>query len=134
MDQTSPEPAIPEALTWIEKTKIYIIEVLLRKAGPAALGSLLSLATAFILAHQGAFESWGVNYIGSWSPDWLKTHEISGQILLLELDTTSLKAISGGIALIVAFFVTGGHHVAAAITRKPQDGGQRATDNAPPEA
>lgn len=136
MDQLSQEMAVPEDLTWIEKAKIYAIEVVLRKVGPAAFGSLLSLATAFILAHQGAFEAYGVNYIPTWSTDWLKTHEISGQILLLELDTTSLKAISTAIAVAVAFFVTGGHHLKAAIKGTPQSGdkrdqstgGQRATD------
>jgi hypothetical protein len=120
--------------TLLEKMKTYAVEVVLHKVGPAAIGSLLSLATAFILAHQNAFQAWGVNFIPSWSPDWLTTHEISGQILLVELDTTSLKAISGAIALVVAFFVTGGHHVTAALTGKPQTGGQRATDQAAPPA
>lgn len=136
MDQTSLGMAIPENLTWIQKAKIYGIEVVLRKVGPAAIGSLLSLATAFILAHQGTFESYGVNYIHEWNPLWLNTHQISGQVLLLELDTTSLQAISGAIALVVAFFVTGGHHISATIKGTPQSGdkrdqatvGKRATD------
>lgn len=125
-DQALPEPRAQ--INLIDKTKIYLIQVVLHKVGPAAIGSLLSLGTAFILAHQGAFEAWGINYIPAWSPAWLSTHEISGQILLLELDTASLKAITGAIALLVALFVTGGHHVTAAITGAPQSGGQRAGD------
>lgn len=122
---------MPADLTLMQKMKIYGIEVVLRKVGPAAIGSAVSLAAAFILAHQNAFESYGINYIQEWSPEWLATHTITGKVLLLELDTTSLQAISGIIALAVAFFVTGGHHISAAVTGKPQSGGQRATDQPP---
>ncbi len=101
---------------------------MLRKVGPAALASALSLVTTFILAYQGEFEAWGINYIAAWSPAWIASHDVSGKVLLIELDTVSLQAIGAVITAAVAFFVTAGHHTSAAIKGAPQSGGQRATD------
>jgi hypothetical protein len=114
--------------TWLEKLKTYAAEVILRKVGPAAGASLLSLLAAAIAAHQQILETFGVNYIASWSPAWLSTHDISGHVILVELDTTgtAVWAIIGAAA--VGLIVAGGHHVTAAVTGAPQTGGQRATD------
>lgn len=123
MDQT-----LPATLTQIDKLKIYAIEVLIQKVGPAALSSVVSLITAFLLAHQGRLESFGINYIPEWTPDWLLTHAISGKIILIELDTTSIAMLSVVGALAVASILGTGHHVGSFITGKPQFGGQRADD------
>lgn len=122
--------------TWLEKVKIYAVEVILRRVTPAAAASLLSFVVAALAAHANSLEDYGVNYIADWSAAWVVTHSISGHVLLIELDTSSLKVIgavfTGAAALAAMLF----HHTAATVTGKPQSGGQRATDqvDSPPSA
>lgn len=79
----------------------------------------------FLTANAGKLEPWGVNYIPDWTPDWLLTHPVSGKILLIELDTTSIAVIAFVVATITVVMSATEHHVNAA---PPVEGGQRAGD------
>lgn len=125
MDQ--PLPA-DQDLSWIDKTKIYLVQVVLNRAVPAATASFISIIAGLWAAHQDGLESFGINYIAQWSPSWLTTHDISGPILLIELDTTSIKGLTLLTTAIIAGVTLLLHHTKAAVTGAPQSGGQRASD------
>ncbi len=116
--------------TWLEKVKIYAVEVVLRKIGPVAAASIVSTIIAFLAAHQGWLEAWGITF-GSWPLQWDPGEQPSGQVILIELGTISIKAIAGLFAAVVAFVMAAGHHGTALVKGDPQTGGLRATDKAP---
>lgn len=113
--------------TWLEKAKIYLVEVILKKIGPAAGASAISALLAVLAAHQGILESWGITF-GTWPLSWAPGQDPSGHVILIELDTISTVGITFLSALAVAAISAAGHHTAAAVTGAPQSGGQRATD------
>lgn len=113
--------------TWLEKVKIYAVEVILKKMGPAAIASAISAFLALLAANQGLLESWGITF-GIWPFHWPPGAEPSGQVILIELDTISKVGLTVVSSLLVALVAGANHHTVAAVKRKPQDGGQRATD------
>lgn len=112
-----------------DKLKEYLVTVAVQKYAPVAMMSALTAVGALFMAHQGMLETWGVNYIAFWSADWLKTHTISGPILLIELDTTSSAAIAGIIGLVALLSRAGEHHTVGAYLQAKSD-----KDEAPPTA
>lgn len=119
----------------LEQLKWYIVNVGVKKYAPVGLMAAMTSLGTLMAAHEGMLEQWGVNYIASWSPQWLSTHAISGPIILIELDTTSTAVLAGVIALIAVMSRMGEHHT----TGTPAvPGGQRASDppavDAPQEA
>lgn len=115
----------------LENFKWYVVNVGIKKYAPVAAMSGLAALGTLAAAHQGLLEAWGVNYIAAWSSSWLTTHQISGPVLLVELDTTSTAAIAAIIGLITLMSRAGEHHVATAVN-PPVVGGNRSTD--PPAA
>ncbi len=118
--------------TWLEKVKIYAVQVVLKKMGPAAIASAISAFLAILAAHQGLLEYWGITF-GNWPFQWPPGAEPSGQVILIELDTISKVSLTAVSSLIVALVAGASHHVAAAVKKAPQSGGQRATDKIPPD-
>ena len=120
-DQT---PIIPvQSLT--DKIKIYLIEVGMRKAAPAALAAALSALAGLFAAHKEILEQWGVTY-GTWPLSWVTPP--TGPVIVIELDTVNTALWAVIAAIVTGLVVTGTHHINAAITGKPQSGGQRVTD------
>lgn len=121
-----------------DQIKWYLVNVGIKKYAPVAMMSGIAALGTLMAAHAGMLETWGVNYIASWSADWLTTHQISGPILLIELDTTSTAAIAGLIGLIGLMSRATEHHTVGALSASPPEaGGSRATDPPaaePPEA
>lgn len=111
----------------LDKLKIYAVEVLLRKIGPAATSSAIAAIVAFAAAHQGILETWGIT-CGTWPLTWPAGSEPSGTVILIELDTIGVGTLSAVTAALVALFMASGHHTTAAIKGTPQSGGQRASD------
>lgn len=106
-------------LTWLQKLKVGATEMILKRIGPAAGASLVSLLAAFVAAHNDLLESWGVNYIPDFTPAWLATHSITGHVIILELDTTGAAAWALIGAAIVGFVYEGGHHTTTFIKGTP---------------
>ena len=95
----------------LENIKTYLLEVGIKKYAPVLMMSAMTALGTLMAAHAGMLESWGVNYVASWSTDWLTTHTISGPVLLIELDTTSTAAIAAVIGLMALLSRAGEHHV-----------------------
>lgn len=110
--------------------KIYAVEVVLRKIGPAAAASAISTVLALLAAHQGLLEAWGITF-GVWPLHWNSGQDPSGQVILIELDTISKVGLTTIMGLIVAAITAAGHHTTALVVGNPQSGGLRSTDKAP---
>lgn len=111
----------------LDKIKQYLFNVALTKYAPVAVMSGLTALGTLLAAHSGALEQWGVNYIASWTPDWLTTHQISGPILLVELDTTSTATIALVIALVTMIARAGEHHTMQNVPTIKTEGDTNAT-------
>ena len=94
----------------------YFVEVVVKRCAPMAIVSVLAWLGTWMIAHAGMLESWGVNYIPDWSASWLTTHDISGPVILVELDTFKIGAGAAIVAAFVLFARAGEHHV---MTTKP---------------
>jgi hypothetical protein len=108
-----------------EQFKWYLIEIAIKKYTPVGIMAAMAAFGTFMAAHTGAFEQWGVNYIPEWSLDWLKTHPISGSILLIELDTTSTAILAAVVGLVAIVGRAGQQHTTGTPTLA---GGMRAGD------
>lgn len=103
-----------------EKLKWYLIEVASKKYVPVAvMAGMASLGTLYA-AHSGVLEQWGVNYIAQFSMDWFKTHEVTGPVFLIELDTTNQAIIALVMALIATMARAGQHHTTGSIPATDQ--------------
>lgn len=100
----------------IEKLKNYLISIFLQKYLPIAGMAAITALGSLMAAHAGMLEQWGVNYIPNWSASWLTTHDISGQVILIELDTLSKGAIVAVTALVALLLRATEHHVATAVS------------------
>jgi hypothetical protein len=97
-----------------EKTKTYLVEQILQKAGPVAAAMIVSSLTALAAAHQAILEQWGVTF-GTWPLSWVPGQEPSGRVILIELDTlsqTALVMLSGVLGIVITLAV---HHSKAAV-------------------
>jgi len=126
MDQTLPGPDrdLDETPTLPQKLKIYLVEVVLKRVSPAAFAAFIASAGAFYAAHKELLEKWGVTY-GNWP---IPGFDASGPVIIIELDTVNAALWALVSALATGVIIFGWHHTSAAVTGKPQSGGQRATD------
>ena len=74
----------------MDKIKLYVTEVLIKKLGPSALRGAILALTTFLIAHADMLGNWGVIYDGS-------AHTIT-----LNLDKLSIALVLGLPALIAA--------------------------------
>lgn len=100
----------------IQKTKMYLFEVVFKRMGPAALASVLSAAFAFAAAHQGLLETWGIT-LGIWPLQWASGQEPSGQVLLIELDTLTKMGLTALLALVGTLGALSAHHSQSALEK-----------------
>lgn len=107
----------------LAKLKEYLIEILLKRAGPVAAGALVSALMALGAAHQGLLEQFGITF-GTWPLTWPTGQAPSGHVLLIELDTLSQAAIVALVALYTAGSAIAAHHAGQSLTPK---------ESAPPE-
>lgn len=86
--------------------------------GPAAFAAVISSAFAFLAAHQGMLESWGV-FFGTWETVLVKLDAVvpKTQVIVLELDTFKLMGIAVLVGLIGAQGAAAGHHGNIAINK-----------------
>jgi hypothetical protein len=110
----------------MDAIKNWLVNVGLGKVGPMALTSFLAFIGTFAMAHANALEQYGVNYVASWDASWLTTHQISGAVLIIELDTTGTALWALIAALVIGFVRAGEHHVAVTAKGLPQDGSKPA--------
>lgn len=108
----------------LEKVKWYIVNVALTKYAPMGAMAALAAFGAFMAAHAGMLEQWGITY-GTWPLNWPVPP--TGAVVVIELDTLSKAAIAGLVGLAAILARATEHHVATAIV-PPVEGGQRATD------
>jgi hypothetical protein len=111
----------------LERLKWYVVNVALTKYAP--MGAMAALATfgAFMAAHAGLLQQWGVTY-GNWPINFGTAP--TGPCLVVELDTLSKAAIAGIVGIVSIMARATEHHVATTIT-PPVEGGSRATDPPP---
>ena len=110
----------------LEKIKWYVVEIGIKKYGPVGVMAGMAALGTFLAAHAGMLEQWGVTY-GTW-PLHITTPP-SGQVILIELDTTS-QAVIALVASLAAMAIRAGQHHATGTTAV--EGGNRAGD--PPAA
>lgn len=113
----------------LENIRWYLINVAAKKYVPVAVMAGMATLGTLYAAHSGALEQWGVNYITQFSLDWFKTHDISGPVILIELDTTNQAIIALVFGLIAMVSRAGQHHTTGEMGVA---GGQRSSD--PPAA
>ncbi len=72
----------------LEKIKTCLTEAVLKRVAPIAAANIVAIGTALLAAHQGVLESWGITY-----GVWPLNVQVSGQVILIELDTLSKMAL-----------------------------------------
>lgn len=108
-----------------ERIKWYAVEYGLKKYTPVAAMAAVSTAGAFLAAHAGKLEKYGITYTAAWPFVWTPGHEPSGPCLLMELDTTSAALLTLIVTIATVAFRAGQAHT----TGTPVvPGGSRATD------
>lgn len=112
-----------------ERLKWYFVNYGLVKYLPIGVMAGLTALGTFLAAHAGMLEQWGVNYVPSWNAAWMTTHQVTGQVLLIELDTTG-QALIALIVSVVAMMIRAAqqHTTGTPVVA----GGSRVTD--PPAA
>lgn len=107
-----------------EKLRWYIVNVALTKYAPMGAMAALAAFGAFMAAHAGLLEQYGVTY-GNWPINFGTAP--TGACLVIEMDTLSKAAIAGLVSIVAIMARATEHHVATTIT-PPVEGGMRATD------
>jgi hypothetical protein len=98
-----------------DKIKIYCLTTAMDKYLPTFIMSLLAALGAFMLAHAGAFASFGITY-SSWPFVWPAGQEPSGPCILIELDSLSTAAIALIVSVVGTLIRAGQHHLSDAAT------------------
>jgi hypothetical protein len=106
----------------------YLVEVGLKKIGPAALGSAVAALLALLAAHQGVLQSWGIT-VGDFSS--FSNFHPTGQCILIELDTVSTALLAVITTVVGGLLAAAQHHTIAAVTGAPQSGNMRVTPDQP---
>lgn len=111
----------------LDNLKNYLITVGMKKYLPIAAMSAVTALGAFLAAHAGVLESYGITY-GNWPLQWPTDQSPSGPCILVELDTLSAVGITAIVGLVAAFLRATEHHAATALqspTEKPSEGVQK---------
>lgn len=116
----------------LENLKWYLVNIGLKKYAPIGAMAALGAIGAFMAAHAGMLEQYGITY-SNWPFIWPTGSEPTGPCLLIEMDTLSKAAIAGIVGLIAMVMRATEHHVATTIT-PPVPGGLRAADPPSPSA
>lgn len=109
-----------------DKLKIYLVEVIVPKYIPMAVLGAFSWLGAYLVAHAGTFEPYGVTY-GIWPLQM----DASGPVILIELDTLKVKLIPILGALFTVLIAAIKHHSMAAVSGTPQSGDLRIAPETP---
>lgn len=92
----------------LDQIKWYLVQIGLKKYTPIAIMSAIGALGAYMAAHAGMLEQYGVTY-ANWPFSWPSGQEPSGPCILLELDTLGAKAIAG-IAAVAAIAMRAAQH------------------------
>lgn len=111
----------------LQNAKTYLLEVGVKRLGPAVLASLVSSGMAFLAAHQGLLDSWGISF-GQWPNCWNPADPPTGYVILIDLDILSKFALASIVALFFGAGALAAHHGAQAINAVAGAGAE-----APPE-
>jgi hypothetical protein len=95
----------------MDKLKWYLVQIGLKRYVPMGVMAGMGAFGTLMAAHAEILEKWGVNYIAQWTPSWATTHDITGAVLLIELDTTSASFIAFIGAVAVIMLRASEHHV-----------------------
>ena len=106
-----------------DQIKWYLVQIGVKKYLPMAVMSALAALGAYLAAHAGMLEQYGVTY-GVWPIQWPAPP--SGPVIVLELDTLGAKAIAGIVALGAVALRAAQHHTTSDGT--PLAGGRREDD------
>lgn len=110
----------------MEQLKWYLVSIGLKKYVPMAIMAAIASLGAYLAAHAGLLEQYGVTY-GVWPLQWPTPP--SGPCIVLELDTLGAKAIASVAALAAVAIRAAQHHTTSDGT--PLAGGKRADDPPP---
>lgn len=105
----------------MDSLKTWLVEVALKKMGPAFVKGALASLFVYLGAHQGLLNSLGI------------TWDSSGHVLQVDMDMLSAWALTIGSGAIMALFSAAQHHTVATVVGKPQDGDMRKSDTVPVE-
>jgi hypothetical protein len=108
----------------LEKIKWYFVNYGLVKYLPIGVMAGMTALGTFLAAHAGMLEQWGVTY-GTWPLAWTHGNIPSGNVILIELDTTS-QAVITLVASIAAMAIRAAQHHATGTPVVP--GGNRVGD------
>jgi len=100
----------------LDNLKTYLLTVGLEKYLPVAMLSLLAALGAFMAAHAGMLQAWGVTY-GTWPVAF--TTPPSGPCIVIELDTMSSASMALIVSLVSVIIRAAQHHVSAASDKLP---------------
>lgn len=114
----------------LEQLKWYAVQIGLKKYVPMAVMSALGALGAYMAAHAGMLESYGVTF-HSWPFVWPTGGEPTGPCILLELDTLGAKGIAAITAIAAVAIRATQHHTTSDGT--PLAGGRREDDPPPKE-
>ena len=115
----------------VEKIKWYFLNVIVVRYVPMAVLAGMAAIGTWLAAHAGILEQYGVTF-GAYPLHWAKGYTPSGNVILIELDTLSIKAYTALIALVGFIAAAISHHTVGAVAGpQPQDGGKR--ENDPPK-
>lgn len=103
----------------LDKLKIYLVEVVLKKYGPSFIKGALGAVCLYISAHTGIMEAIGIGY------------DPSDNTITLEISKFSAWLLAGGTGVIMAAFTAIQHHAGAAVAGKPQSGDMRRAADVP---
>lgn len=103
----------------MDALKSWLMEVGLKKLGPAFIKGAFAWLFVYLGAHQGLLSSFGITYTPA-------DHNLD-----IDLDTLSVWAVTVGSGSLMAFFSAAQHHAGAAIKGQPQDGEHKRADDPP---
>lgn len=106
-----------------DQIKWYIAEIGLKKYAPMAVMSAIAALGAYMAAHAGLLEQYGITYF-TWPLH--ADPGPTGPCILLELDTLGAKAIAGIAAIAAVAIRAAQHHTTSDGTLIP--GGRREAD------
>lgn len=104
----------------IDKLKWYVLNVGMNKYLPMAAMSAVTALGAFMAAHAGVLEQYGVTY-GVWPLTWASGQVPSGHVILIELDTLSTGAITAIIAGVTLLWSAAQHHTTPVPTKPMEE-------------
>lgn len=92
----------------LDKLKGYFMDMVLKRYAPLGITVGFTALGAFLAAHAGILEQWGVTY-GIWPIQW--SPQPTGPVIVIELDTLKASILIAIPAILAILARAGEHHV-----------------------